>query len=92
MKENAVGNPFTGLASIGANFASDVQNAADDGKFKVHKIIGDGRCMFRATVCVDTCSTQAVVPCIAHLLYACAPRVPPRSIDVQQYKLNCVYM
>jgi hypothetical protein len=42
--------PLPGLASIGANFAADVQAAAEAGKFKVHKIAGDGRCMFRATV------------------------------------------
>lgn len=38
------------LASIGANFAANVQQAHEAGKFKVHKIVGDGRCMFRATV------------------------------------------
>lgn len=38
------------LASIGAKFATNVQGVAEAGKFKVHKIVGDGRCMFRATV------------------------------------------
>lgn len=39
-----------GLASISANLTAKVQQATDPGRFKVHKIIGDGRCMFRATV------------------------------------------
>ena len=49
------------LASIGANFAADVQQAHEAGKFKVHKIVGDGRCMFRATVRLST----------VHMLMAC---------------------
>lgn len=46
---------FPGQPQEEAQPQADVQGARGGGKFKVHKIVGDGRCMFRATVRFSTC-------------------------------------